>query len=1278
MNTRRLASSSLCSGSPGVKCVSSCALPSRQAARHRSMRLAATAAAVTTLIATGAGRALGQAPRPGRSNVVIVGRSVTDTLLGIVEEDGSALPLGGALIHVVSGPARDSRTTTTDSAGRWRIVFATGTGDYLVYASAPGYATQRVRVTHEPAATGYAARVTTRLKRVVPLALKQVTVRAPRVRIAREDIEVGPTGPGTGASEYDAAPVAGALSPDAAADLSALAATTPGVIRSNAGISVLGLGANANRVTLNGLDATITALPRDAVASVKVRTSAFDPAKGWFDGAEIATTLAPGGEFTIRRAHIDADAPQFQATDRRSRLLGEEFGGAGASVVQTGSVLHDAFVYDVAGELRTRMQTTPSLASAGDGLLRAVGVAPDTASLVIELLRRDGIPIGSLTPVTRRATTGSVVLRVDRAFLDSARTPRRRNYGLLFAGSVARQANLGIDPTVTATRGGRSDASGGTVQGDVVTTSALGNRMLALRSGVSIRRDVVTPSVAGPGAVIALDASGVAPGSDRGVTQLAAGGNGALASRRRLATWETLGSWRWTPLRAAGHTLAVTSDARYDRVAGNRRGDDELGTFYYPSISAFAANRPSAFTRTIPGGDATAATVNGFVAVGDEWRATDRLRLLGGVRGEASRFIGRPRRDSALAAALDVRSDAAPALQAISPRLGFTLNLVPARDAIAGSSFGRFRYVGSSTLRGGVGIFRRFVGPDVLLPTLVSQRADGSRSLYCVDDAVPPAPWESRAIARSTPSTCAAGATSSDAATAGEGGPRAFAVLAPGFRAPESRRTNLALVTRAGPAALTVEGVLSDNRYLRGTTDANWRGTTRFLVTDEKRSVYVPASAITPTTGVTDPSFARRDARYAAVSLRTADLRSRSRQLTVTVAPREPSFGWYAAAAYTLGSVRETHSGFDGLAFGDPRAEQRTRGDLDVRHQIRLQAGTRRLGSTWTLDAVLSSGLPYTPTVLGDVNGDGIGGDRAFVFDPSTVAETTFAAGMRALLTDAPRSATRCLRAYLGSPAPRNACTGPWWGTVNGRVAVPAWSIGHGRTATLALSLTNLLAGVDELLGTRLDLASAASAYPDPVLYIVRGFDTTAKRFRYDVNPRFGGRRAELEGSGGPFRVTIDMSFTLHPPLPEQQVARWLRPARAGDRPRDVEQIVRRYRPTVPNPYTSILENSDSLLLSPEQTQAIRELENEFRTRSDSAWRSFAEYVRSLPADFRTSDVLRAQDAVTSAVWEMARTGVQARIPDVLTSAQIELLPWPADILARSRGHIGLRLLPGS
>src|SRR3954465_12333916 len=67
-----------------------------------------------------------------------------DVISGRVTDDSSHALV--AKIMVTRGPDRLKQDATTDSAGNFRVRFEEGTGDYLVYVSATGFASARRRV----------------------------------------------------------------------------------------------------------------------------------------------------------------------------------------------------------------------------------------------------------------------------------------------------------------------------------------------------------------------------------------------------------------------------------------------------------------------------------------------------------------------------------------------------------------------------------------------------------------------------------------------------------------------------------------------------------------------------------------------------------------------------------------------------------------------------------------------------------------------------------------------------------------------------------------------------------------------------------------------------------------------------------------------------------------------------------------------------------------------------------------------------------------------------
>lgn len=66
-----------------------------------------------------------------------------------------------------------------------------------------------------------------------------------------------------------------------------------------------------------------------------------------------------------------------------------------------------------------------------------------------------------------------------------------------------------------------------------------------------------------------------------------------------------------------------------------------------------------------------------------------------------------------------------------------------------------------------------------------------------------------------------------------------------------------------------------------------------------------------------------------------------------------------------------------------------------------------------------------------------------------------------------------------------------------------------------------------------------------------------------------------------------------------------------------------------------LLEQSDSLLLSPAQVMALRDAGDAYAGRADSVWAGLADYLAGLGDRFDTHEALDRVEAATDQVWEM-------------------------------------------
>jgi len=258
-----------------------------------------------------------------------------DTVRGRVTDDSAHAVR--ASIKVTRGPDRLTLDTETDSAGNYSVRFEQGTGDYLVYVTAPGFRTTRRRVQrkadeHALVADFTLARDLARLD----------TVKVTAVKPERASNAVSSMLPDPGASERWEGGVNGQLPPTLAGDLGAIASTMSNVSVGPNGPTILGAAASSNLTTLNGMAMAAGTIPRAARTDTRVTGATFDATRGGFSGANIDVRLSAGSrEFQNRRAYLTFDPPVLQFADPTSRSLGARSGGFHASVGADGEAIRD-------------------------------------------------------------------------------------------------------------------------------------------------------------------------------------------------------------------------------------------------------------------------------------------------------------------------------------------------------------------------------------------------------------------------------------------------------------------------------------------------------------------------------------------------------------------------------------------------------------------------------------------------------------------------------------------------------------------------------------------------------------------------------------------------------------------------------------------------------------------------------------------------------------------------------------------------------------------------
>lgn len=1204
------------------------------------------------------------APAPARVEVVR-GRVLDDSARAVV----------AATVVVTRGPDRLVRQTATDSAGRFAVRFEAGTGDYLVAVSAPGFQSARRRVQRQGSERELVADF--RLGRGVAT-LAGVRVRGERP--ARADNSIGPMSPEAGSSERWADGVNGQVPPGTAGDLNATAATLPGVTATATGVSILGSAPASTLTTLNGMAFPGAAVPRAARVDTRVTGATFDPTRGGFSGANVDVRLGPGDRnYQNRTAYGTVNAAALQApTDAVGRALGVRGDDVRASVALDGELVRRALTYNVSADVRRSTSDPATLVDADPAALARFGVAPDSAARLLAVAGPAGLPLrGVGVPALRRRDGVTWLGRLDDT-RDSLRWRTLTTYA-----ATAHEGALGFGPLAAPSAGGeRRDRTLGT-QLVVGQYAGAGYRVWnETRLSAGNVRSTVDPYGRFPGAAVLVPsvASGGIGGAIGDVAGLTLGG-GALESDERRWTAEGANETIWQA-RGRRHRFKAIAWGRADGLH-QTAVPNRFGTFAFNSVADFAAAHPSSYTRTLVQPVRTGTAWNGAVALAHQWAPSRFVSVLYGARVEGNAFGARPAANPALERALGVLTGVAPSMLHVSPRAGFSWTYNRARDngnGMSVSQVGTSYRTTSGVVRGGIGEFRDLLRPDPLADAAAGTGLPGSTvTLACIGAATPAVDW----------SRLAADPLSAPAECAGGGGALAdrtpsVTLLDRRYDVPRSWRASLDWNTNVGRWLWHVSGLGSYDLAQPGTVDANFAGVRRFALdaAEGARPVFVPTAAIDAASGLVSAIAGRRSSDFGRVGVRTSDLRGYGGQLTVQVAPdmfrfRGNRHAIVGSAAYTLQATRRQFRGFDGANFGDPRTREWAAGPNDARHAFKLQGGfSSQHAGTLTAVVYAQSGFPFTPLVQGDVDGDGRGGDRAFIpaFAARTAAtdgDPALAAGLRALAGGGSPEARSCLARYAGRVPTRNGCRGPWSQTFNVQWSPPLprrW----GSRLLPNVYLENVLGGVDQLLHGDAGLRGwGASGSPDPVLLVPRGFDAAAARYRYDVNPRFATTRGARALVRAPFRVSIDLRLDFGTAYPVQQLRRVLEPVRVDGRwtRRSADSILAQYLGRTSSIHRALLAESDSLFLTAEQTARLRLADSVYGDSVRAIYRPLARYLGDRPDGAFGRAELDSVRAAEKRYWALFWRQPE-RADSLVSPTQRQLFPMLVNLLqvpARSR-----------
>ncbi|MEO6864336.1 MAG: TonB-dependent receptor [Gemmatimonadaceae bacterium] len=1056
----------------------------------------------------------------------------------MLDPQGRPVPSAGVSTGAAGSSPSDS--TKTDSAGRYLLRWNGGT--YLIISVMRiGFIPASIYIANI-AAAGDTLQRDIRLSPIPSEAapsLKTVVVTSHRRTPSGQTRETaGETRTGEFGFILDGQPIT-------PGDLGEIGASlAPGVLRtgsgdeSTSGISIAGQPQAANHTAVDGSSYGSSSLPPEAIASAAVAVNDYDASRGQFTGGELTATTRSGTNLWggALRGSLAPAAFKYGEGGRSafSQPTGtrQVDGGGGGAIVPDQLFVYGAFTAS------RRTGPAPFLDANNIDELLALGVSPDSVRQFVNAANALGVPtrIGAIPIAT--SDVGSAIARVDYA------AGERHLLTLRFDGRSAEFSKFGASPLTLLAGDGQLRSTSAGIQGIISSHFDAVQHDLRFYTSHAVRRS--TAALSGPAARIFTtndnDQAGLATvqfgGDPLGLTDV---------NRDFVEVADELAA---TPGRG-NHLWKLGALFNRDRVT-SPGGSNSAGTFTFGSVAGFAANEPILFTRGL--GQPQEATVNyGALYAGDTWTPQEGLQFTLGERLERSWYPDVQPPAVVAAAAFGTADAHVHAEQRLLPRLGVTYRNVP----------------GNFDVRAGIGEFRGTI-PASALSAALAQRGTES-SLDCVGAAAPIPNWALyTSDPAATPSACA------DGTSIFSGQQPGLTLFSPSFGAPLSRRASLDFdwIAKGAPIFFHARATLVRGSNEAIAFDRNLDDRAKFtLSTEGGRPVYVPAAAIDPNSGGVSLTSSRLDPAFGTVREITSGGRSAADQVSVDGEGIMHWFGSLTAlsVSYTFTQSRDVSTGVGALGgyapstAGDPMVQNWSAQAFEQRHVVQVSA-MHQVTPAVSLVFIgrLTSGVPFTPMVEGDVNGDGLYNDRAFVFDPTTTRDTSVARAMTQLLRTAPASVRDCLNSQLGRVAGPSSCRTAWSPWLDMQANVRPWKFGSSEIG-LTFRAQNLTAGMDYLLHGANGLHGWGQfPFPDNTLLKVRGFDPATQSFRYDVNQAFGSV-GTARTVRTPFILTIQARVTFSTDPARQVMAGVIAAARSSHRtPDELRVIVAKRFPNVP------------------------------------------------------------------------------------------------------------------
>lgn len=1124
----------------------------------------------------------------------------------VVDAGGAAVPGAEVVASDVQTKFYARATTRNDGSFVVRLP-SSRTSGFVVFASKPEIGAVRLLLS-----TADATRpLVLRLQATPASALAGVRVRENLV-IRPETVDRDAPFAGVGGGEQRVNAIRGALGSSDTGDPNAAAALQSGIVTGGGGISFLGSSLDQNAVLTDGLSAGAQTVPRLGGVEFKVITSALDIALGGFAGVAVNATPAAATRYhaaTFSSLSFARDAPL------RGTLPNTQSGGATSALFSFGtrrSILQDRIGVNASVDVRAYgTQAPPSFRDIAQyDSARYANVRDAARQLAVR-----GVLLGE-PGATLPASNIVALIRLDGLVPQLA--------GLTGIASVERHDGRASIAPFAATSTGREDAATSvSAQVRARPTLWLGPRWRTeLKAAARMSQRSESPLAHQPTVFIRVPDDSSATSTD-GVML---GGSEATSTQRQSSEEFLVNTRRlW---HGSQNTATLVLWTRLDQQVRDAQPSRHATVEYFQPRDVLDS-LPQRLLKTGSTAALRAATVNYAVGAANEYRPTSHFGLYIGARLDASQIL---RRALVSTGAVVAPPSFAPYLS-FNPRLGFdwfTQKQPPGWIQLAGPVADPF------IVREPLGIFRmsigRFAGrltPETEpLTSLTAPQV--AHPLSCEGSDIPAISWREDISATEAVSCRNSQAYNADRTIeirALEG-----AVRAPGTWRSSASYSRVAAKVRwqwEARWARNVGQIVFEERGLRNTEAFR-------LPLEKNRPIFVNASQIDPRTGslsLVDKVSAESVTR---VLTPTNAGTSGGSAVNIQVSPEQPLLHGNAIMAldYTFTRSWARTNGYASTTDGDPRQLQRMTAPFSARHRVTLQAGIATHQLLVALRVTAQSGLPFTPLVGEDINGDGRRNDRAFVPTPHALADVSQpeAWGFDAAV---PRYAKQCLQRSVNAIAASNSCQAPWSMSSQFFLESRDW---HAIPTTparykLAVRVAQPVYAVLRALGSGPSGMPAPGGAVDPTFVTPVAFDTGGKRYVYARNRSFG-RALAPQSSWAVSGISLDVTLDFTPATDIQLASQILKQGQRGEIrvSRAATRLRELYQYRMVNNLNRVVAEVLRAQPSRETQAVLMHVDQAVRAELDSLWRPVAERTASLST---VSDLKPLAESIRTSEREM-------------------------------------------